>query len=69
MTDPVTVICIGGAAVDRKYRAAERLIPETSNPARGVTAFGGVARNVAENLANLGVPVAIVSAVGDDHDL
>jgi pseudouridine kinase len=38
----------------------------TSNPARLVRAPGGVARNVAENLARLGVSVALFSAVGDD---
>ena len=53
MDNPVSVICIGGAAVDRKYRAVEALTPATSNPASGTTSFGGVARNVAENLANL----------------
>ena len=38
----------------------------TSNPARGTSAPGGVARNVAENLARLGVAVRLVSRVGDD---
>ncbi len=68
MSEPVSVICIGGAAVDRKYRAAEILRLATSNPVSGITSFGGVARNVAENLVNLGVPTALVSTIGDDHD-
>ena len=68
MADPFPVICIGGAAVDRKYRAAEVLRPATSNPVRGMTSFGGVARNVSENLANLGVRCLLISAVADDHD-
>jgi pseudouridine kinase len=46
-------------------------VPGTSNPAAASTSFGGVARNVAENLAILlaGTPVAVdlVSVVGDDE--
>lgn len=38
----------------------------TSNPARLHESFGGVARNIAENLAHLGVPVGLVTAVGAD---
>ena len=68
MGDPVSVICIGGAAIDRKYRVAQTLTPATSNPVSGITSFGGVARNVSENLANLEVPTLLVSAVGNDHD-
>ena len=39
----------------------------TSNPASVQRGFGGAARNVAENLARLGVDVALCSAVGDDE--
>ncbi|WP_209737708.1 carbohydrate kinase [Aureimonas populi] len=60
-------ICIGGAVLDRKYHAREPLIFETSNPVDGHRSFGGVARNVAENLARLGVDVGFVSIVGDDE--
>ena len=38
----------------------------SSNPAAVRSGFGGVARNVAENLVRLGVPVALVTQVGDD---
>ncbi len=60
------VLCIGGAVVDLTYVAERRLRPGTSNPATGSRAFGGVARNVAVNLARLGVAVALVSALGED---
>ncbi len=40
----------------------------TSNPAAMERGFGGAARNVAENLARLGVDVVLCSAVGDDDD-
>jgi len=39
---------------------------ETSNPAQIRGSFGGVARNVAENLARYGQPVILLSAVGTD---
>ncbi len=61
-------VCIGGAAVDRKLRLAAPPVLGTSNPARATASFGGVARNVAENLARLGAEVAFVSAVGADAD-
>lgn len=59
-------VCIGGAVLDRKYRARKDLVFETSNPVDGVRSLGGVARNVAENLALLGTPTSFVSIVGDD---
>lgn len=61
------VVCVGGATVDRTYRAQKVLRPGTSNPVTSARSFGGVARNVAESLARLGTRVAWVSAVGDDE--
>ncbi len=60
------VLCVGGAFVDRKYRTFERALFDSSNPARMTTHFGGVARNVAENLARLGVRVDLLACVGTD---
>jgi pseudouridine kinase len=40
----------------------------SSNPARVRISFGGVARNVAENLARLGKPTVLITAVGNDHN-
>lgn len=40
----------------------------TSNPARIRRSYGGVARNVAENLARLGQPVSLVTVVGMDPE-
>ena len=42
------------------------LVLGDSNPGRIQSAPGGVARNVAENLARLGQPVRLLSVVGDD---
>ncbi|SDR46434.1 pseudouridine kinase [Rhizobiales bacterium GAS191] len=61
------IVCLGGATVDRKYYTARPLIPETSNPVEGHRSYGGVARNVAENLARLGVDVSLISILGDDE--
>lgn len=57
---------IGGANIDIAGIASAALIPGDSNP--GVVRFspGGVARNIAENLARLGVPVRFITAFGDD---
>ena len=60
------IACIGAANLDRKLRSLATLTMGTSNPARQDEAFGGVARNIAENLARLGAPVSLTTAIGDD---
>lgn len=60
------VAVFGGAVFDRKYHARAPLVAGTSNPADGSHSHGGVARNVTENLARLGVPVTFSSIVGED---
>jgi len=60
-------LVIGAAGVDIVGRLREDLHRETSNPAQIRTSFGGVARNVAENLVRLGQPVRLIAAVGDDQ--
>jgi pseudouridine kinase len=62
------VVAIGSAGVDIVGRAAEVLHMGTSNPAALRMSPGGVARNVAENLARLGTEVYLISAVGDDSE-
>jgi pseudouridine kinase len=59
-------IVIGAAGVDIVGRLQGELLERSSNPARIRTSFGGVARNVGENLARLGQPVILLTAVGDD---
>lgn len=60
------LLCIGGANIDRKLRTLAALQMGTSNPAAQRETPGGVARNVAENLARLGLPTQLITAVGDD---
>ncbi|GAA4502893.1 PfkB family carbohydrate kinase [Gluconacetobacter tumulicola] len=69
---PPRVACVGAAAIDRKFRLLGPAIAGTSNPATASVAFGGVARNVCENLARLGHAPLFFSALGNDaagHDL
>jgi len=60
------VLVIGAAGVDLIGSVKGELKLETSNPAHIRSAYGGVARNVAENLARLGQPVQLITAVGAD---
>jgi pseudouridine kinase len=61
------VLVIGGAGVDMVGRLKAELKPGISNPANIRISFGGVSRNVAENLAHLGKPVRLITAVGEDQ--
>ena len=63
----MTIACIGGAHLDRHGVLRGPLIPGTSNRGDLRTDFGGVAGNVAENLARLGRHASIVTRVGDDQ--
>ncbi len=60
------VVVIGGANVDIKARSEFHHRFGTSNPGVVATTAGDVARNIAHNLARLGVDVALISAVGND---
>jgi pseudouridine kinase len=60
------VVVVGGANLDIRAVSAEALVAETSNPGRVTLVPGGVARNIAENLARLGVETSLISVVGTD---
>jgi pseudouridine kinase len=62
------IFCVGGANIDHKFRALEAIESGTSNPVSEIRSFGGVARNVAENLAAWTSGVYLRSVVGDDSD-
>lgn len=61
------VLCVGAAHVDRKASAQANVELHTSIPVSVHQTLGGVARNVAENLARLGCEVALVSRIGADQ--
>jgi pseudouridine kinase len=60
------VVVIGGANIDVKARSTAPATQRTSNPGRGSMTPGGVARNIAENLARLGTRTHLIAAVGRD---
>ncbi len=64
--NPKHLLIIGAASIDTKGRAEGTLQTGTSNPGIIRVGVGGVGRNIAENLARLGEPVVLLSAVGDD---
>lgn len=60
------VVCLGGANLDRKLQCRQSLQMASSNPVSGFESCGGVARNIARNLANLGSRVQLISSFGYD---
>jgi pseudouridine kinase len=62
----VSVVVLGGANVDLKARSKGAVVAATSNPGTACLTPGGVGRNVAENLARLGTPVRLLTAIGND---
>jgi pseudouridine kinase len=60
------VVAIGGCNVDIAGRAAAPARPGDSTPGQVRQSAGGVARNIAENLARLGHPVRLISTLGRD---
>jgi pseudouridine kinase len=62
----MTVLVIGGANVDVKAKTSSAHIPRTSNPGAVSIKAGGVARNIAHNLARLSADVTLLSVIGND---
>lgn len=60
------VIVIGGANVDIKGHVSGAFIGGTSNPGDVNVSVGGVGRNIAENLARLGVETSLLTVLGND---
>lgn len=60
------VVVIGAAGLDILGFPHRPLIQRESNPGRILMEVGGVGRNIAENLARMGVSVELISAIGDD---
>ena len=62
-------ICvIGGANIDFNCQCYPPARLHTSNPGAVYSSFGGVARNIAENLARLDLPVYMITALGADDN-
>lgn len=63
--EPYAVV-VGGANIDIGGKPLGPLIRKDSNPGRVTLSSGGVGRNIAVNLARLGVEVKFITALGDD---
>lgn len=59
------IVVIGGMNVDI-LASANPLHRKDSSIGSVQTAFGGVGRNIAENITRLGIPVSLCSVVGED---
>ncbi|MHB8964164.1 MAG: carbohydrate kinase [Saccharofermentanales bacterium] len=57
---------LGGANIDIIGFPSKSLILADSNPGQIRLTLGGVGRNIAENLVHLGVPVKLITAIGED---
>ena len=60
------VCVIGAANVDICGYPDSTLIPRTSNIGRISVSMGGVGRNIAENIARMGIKTKLITAVGCD---
>ena len=66
MSDTPYVVVVGGANMDIAGRATGKLVPRDSNLGTVRLMPGGVGRNIAHNLALLGVDVHLVTCFGQD---
>ena len=60
------VTVVGGVNVDIGGRPEAALVARDSNPGAVHSSLGGVGRNIAHNMALLGLDVRLVTAFGDD---
>ena len=64
-TAPYAVV-VGGVNMDIGGRPHQKLVAQDSNPGQVRMSLGGVGRNIAHNMALLGVDVRMLTAYGDD---
>ena len=62
------IICIGAALVDELYSATSPMLLATTNDAKVHRSAGGVSRNIAHQLALLGLPVQLITVFGNDGE-
>jgi pseudouridine kinase len=65
-TSAARITCIGAAHIDLIARAEEDLVPMSSTPGRIFQSVGGVAANVARQLARRDLVVSLISQTGQD---
>ena len=59
-------VVVGGVNVDIGGRSFEKLVAADSNPGRVSISLGGVGRNIAHNMALMGLDVKLLTAMGED---
>lgn len=62
----IPLVCIGASNIDFKYYLPGPVVYHTSNPVTSTKCYGGVARNVAENLGRLNRRIKLISFIGED---
>ncbi len=67
LTSEPSAVVVGGANMDLCGKASAPLRSADSNPGTIHASPGGVARNIADNLARLGSKVELISCVGNDE--
>jgi sugar/nucleoside kinase (ribokinase family)/DNA-binding CsgD family transcriptional regulator len=60
------VTCIGGTNMDFTFKLEDTMILNTSNPVNTSKSYGGVIRNVADNLSRLDHHISLMTVLGDD---
>ena len=68
LNEPRYVAVLGGANIDIEGRSAAKLRHRDSNIGSVRRSAGGVARNIAENLARLAIPTRLLTALSDDDE-
>ena len=66
LPSPHYAVVVGGVNMDIGGRAHAPLVSADSNPGSIRISLGGVGRNIAHNMALLGVDTRLVTALGDD---
>lgn len=61
------ITCVGSANLDQTFKLETEMILGTSNPVNSSITYGGVARNIAENLSRLNHQVSLMTLVGEDN--
>lgn len=62
------VVVVGGINVDICGCSFQPLVAADSNPGKVTTSLGGVGRNIAQNISQMGLQVRMLTAYGDDHN-
>lgn len=60
------IVIIGGTNLDLLAHSNDDIVLKDSNPGTIVKSYGGVARNIAENLARLGCEPTLITVLGKD---